>query len=178
MYKFLLLLWVSPAACTSTSSAPAPESTELPLGITFQGKSTSLPILTLPYASYRATKYDYHTDVYVFENIRFAAPPVGKLRWQKPVPPEKEPGIQNGTYGPRCVQSPVRPQIVDATDPLSKALSPTIERGYAAVYKGGAEDCLFLNLYVPRKALKNTSMKLPVIVWIFGGAYSEFYPPY
>jgi hypothetical protein len=33
-----------------------------------------------------------------------------------------------------------------------------------------SEDCLFLDLYVPSKALKG-GVKLPVINWIYGGAY-------
>jgi carboxylesterase type B len=33
-----------------------------------------------------------------------------------------------------------------------------------------SEDCLFLDLYVPGKALKG-QVKLPIINWIYGGAY-------
>lgn len=32
-------------------------------------------------------------------------------------------------------------------------------------------DCLFLDLYVPAAAVKNPSLKLPVVSWFFGGAY-------
>jgi carboxylesterase type B len=39
------------------------------------------------------------------------------------------------------------------------------------LFSGGDEDCLFLDVYVPGKALKNPSVKLPVVVWIYGGAY-------
>lgn len=39
------------------------------------------------------------------------------------------------------------------------------------LFSGGDEDCLFLDVYVPGKALKNPSLKLPVAVWIYGGAY-------
>merc|ERR1711871_613063 len=35
----------------------------------------------------------------------------------------------------------------------------------------GFEDCLYLHVYVPAKALKGT-VKLPVMFWIFGGGYS------
>lgn len=38
-------------------------------------------------------------------------------------------------------------------------------------FQGGSEDCLFLDVYVPGKALKNPSLKLPVLVYLFGGAY-------
>lgn len=33
-------------------------------------------------------------------------------------------------------------------------------------------DCLFLDLYVPAKAIKNPSLKLPVISWFYGGGYT------
>ena|ERR1700760_1351025 len=44
-------------------------------------------------------------QVYLFKNIRYAAPPTGKHRWDNPQPPEPEKGIQNGSYGPQCIQS-------------------------------------------------------------------------
>lgn len=34
-----------------------------------------------------------------------------------------------------------------------------------------SEDCLFLDIYVPKKAIDNPSLKLPVISWFYGGAY-------
>jgi len=36
---------------------------------------------------------------------------------------------------------------------------------------GASEDCLFLDVYVPAKALKAGAAKLPVVNWIYGGAY-------
>lgn len=40
------------------------------------------------------------------------------------------------------------------------------------IFEGGDEDCLFLDLYVPGKAIRNeTESALPVVVWIYGGAY-------
>lgn len=32
-------------------------------------------------------------------------------------------------------------------------------------------DCLFLDLYVPTKAIENPSIKLPVISWFYGGGF-------
>lgn len=32
-------------------------------------------------------------------------------------------------------------------------------------------DCLFLDVYVPAAAVKDPSLKLPVISWFYGGAY-------
>lgn len=34
-----------------------------------------------------------------------------------------------------------------------------------------SEDCLFLDIYVPKKAIDDPSLKLPVISWFYGGAY-------
>jgi len=65
----------------------------------------TLPLLTLPYATYRARRYDSKNDVYIFANIRFAAPPVGNLRWAEPTDPIVEDGIQDGSVGGTCFQS-------------------------------------------------------------------------
>ncbi len=61
------------------------------------------PIITLPYGRWKAV-YDNNTDIYTFRNIRFAAPPIGNLRFAKPDPPKVVHGIQNGSYGPQCFQ--------------------------------------------------------------------------
>lgn len=33
-------------------------------------------------------------------------------------------------------------------------------------------DCLFLDVYVPKKAIDNPSIRLPVISWFYGGAFT------
>ena len=65
----------------------------------------TLPLLTLPYATYQAQSYDSTNDIYIFANIRFAAPPLGDLRWAPPAEPLTESGIQNGSIGGTCYQS-------------------------------------------------------------------------
>jgi len=35
------------------------------------------------------------------------------------------------------------------------------------------EDCLFLDVYVPGKVIKNPNAKLPVVNWIYGGGVSH-----
>ncbi|KAK3939102.1 putative esterase and lipase [Diplogelasinospora grovesii] len=98
------------------------------------------------------TRAAISTDVcsYTFKNIRFAAPPVGSLRWAKPAPPTVNTTLQDGSYGPQC-------------EVLGGLPVP--------IFAGGDEDCLFLDVYVPGKALKNPNLRLPVVVWIYGGAY-------
>lgn len=37
-----------------------------------------------------------------------------------------------------------------------------------------SEDCLFLDVTVPGAALKNPDTQLPIVDWIYGGAYSKY----
>ena len=62
----------------------------------------------------------------------------------------------NISYGPRCIQ--VR--------------YPACETAPAPVEEH-SEDCLFLDVYVPRTVFGNATAiaETPVVVWIFGGAY-------
>jgi hypothetical protein len=82
--------------------------------------------------------------------IRFAAPPIGSLRWQAPQPPasNRSSVITASSFASQCPQSPN--SQLPATSPLTLA----------------DEDCLFLNVYAPSNA-----SNLPVLVWIHGGGY-------
>ena len=81
-------------------------------------------------------------------SIRFAAPPVGALRWQAPQPPtwNRSQAINASNFAPQCPQS---------------AFQPLQNTGNFST-----EDCLFLNIYAPPNA-----SNLPVLVWIHGGGY-------
>lgn len=88
----------------------------------------------------------------IFQGIRFAAPPVGELRWQAPQAPatNRSETINASSYAPIC------PQSLD----VSTTIQPTNETG-------ASEDCLFLNVWSP----SNATSPLPVLVWIHGGGY-------
>jgi len=124
-------------------------------------------------------------QIYFFKNIRFAAPPVGNLRFAKPTPPTPNNTLQTGAYGKSCVQGTVKPfpsgeeisksggsfDLAGSLSSLLGWLAGTFDLG---ILQGGAEsdeDCLFLDLYVPGKALKG-DVKLPIINWIYGGKIS------
>ncbi|KAL8766865.1 MAG: hypothetical protein Q9209_006461 [Squamulea sp. 1 TL-2023] len=112
--------------------------------------------------------------IYVFKNIHFAAPPVGDLRWAKPAPPAPKSGIQDGSYGPICIQAPFKgPQLTgpSANSPFGQGLSQFLAGIPVPSLKPASEDCLFLKVYVPKKAIENPSLKFPVISWFYGGAY-------
>ncbi|KAL2818016.1 Alpha/Beta hydrolase protein [Aspergillus granulosus] len=128
------------------------------VGLTFPLRHRDvLPVLKLPYGKWRAYSYNSEADVYTFRNIRYAAPPIGDLRWATPAPPEFVAGIQDGSYGHNCIPGPIPPEFD----------SPIFEN----ITKNANEDCLFLDIYVPGKALKSHRPSVPVVVWIHGGAY-------
>lgn len=99
------------------------------------------------------------SGVRVFKGIPFGAPPVGPLRWKEPQPPEKWPGVRKAdTFGNVCMQAhaPKRaPMNISVDLPDSPPMS---------------EDCLYLNVWT---SANRAGARLPVMVWIYGGAYTE-----
>ncbi|WP_082553670.1 carboxylesterase/lipase family protein [Altererythrobacter sp. Root672] len=97
--------------------------------------------------------------VTVFKGIPFAAPPVGDLRWAQPQQPVKWNGVRDATkFGDVCVQPPAPQRF----PPNGATDSPN--------FTGMSEDCLTLNIWTPAK---KAGEKLPVMVWLYGGAYNE-----
>ncbi|XP_054158968.1 cholinesterase 1-like, partial [Oppia nitens] len=99
------------------------------------------------------TLHVLNRDVHQFLNIPFAEPPVGDLRFAKPVPikePKKD--VIDGTKsGNSCIQN----------------LSPEMKQFVGNLQQ--SEDCLVLNVWTP--SLETTGLK-PVMFWIYGGAFS------
>ncbi len=88
--------------------------------------------------------------IQIFKGIPFAAPPVGKLRWQPPQPPAAWDGVRDATeFGSRCMQGRIFADMI-FRDP------------------GPSEDCLSLNVWTPAAS---SSQHLPVMVWIYGGGF-------
>ena len=84
-----------------------------------------------------------------FKGIPYAAAPVGDLRWKPPIAAAGWSGTRDATaFGASCIQplAPAKGLYSDNPDKMS-------------------EDCLSLNVWRPANA-----RKLPVIVWIYGGA--------
>ncbi|KAM9756758.1 liver carboxylesterase-like isoform 2-T2 [Dama dama] len=97
--------------------------------------------------------------VAVFLGIPFAKPPLGSLRFAPPQPAEPWTFVKNTTsHPPMCSQSTV----------LAEMSSELISIGTESIKPKISEDCLYLNIYTPADLTKRS--KLPVMVWIHGGA--------
>ena len=102
--------------------------------------------------------------VTVFKGIPYAAAPVGDLRWKAPQPVQPWEGVKEcDTFGPIAWQ----PGNVPGTF-----------YGDEFYWDGTpepSEDCLYLNVWAPTKTLGHAGAKLPVAMWIHGGAFMNGY---
>ncbi|XP_041651212.1 uncharacterized protein ces2b isoform X2 [Cheilinus undulatus] len=101
------------------------------------------------------------TGAYAYLGIPFAKPPVGPaLRLAAPQPVEAWGGMRDATkQPPLCIQP--RAMLVDLFDKMG---------GLNVDLPDVSEDCLYLNIYSP--ANRANDAKLPVMVWIHGGAFT------
>jgi para-nitrobenzyl esterase len=115
----------------------------------------SVPVIKLTDGIISGTT-SYSKSVNIFKGVPFAAPPVGELRWQPPQPVKQWNGIKKcDKFRASPMQAPPVPFNV-WTEEFLIPKAPI------------SEDCLYLNVWAP--ALTG-GRKLPVIVWIYGGAF-------
>ena len=87
----------------------------------------------------------------VYKGVPFAAAPLNQLRWQEPHPVMPWTGVRKTeVFAPACMQKGVS---------MPGETPPEV-----------SEDCLYLNIWTPVNRLCH---RLPVVVWIHGGAYSN-----
>jgi para-nitrobenzyl esterase len=92
-----------------------------------------------------------HDGLAVYLGVPYAAPPVGDLRWRPPQPVPAWPGVRNADhFAPACLQTGV--SMPGEPPPAT------------------SEDCLYLNVWAPAHA---ANARLPVLVWIHGGGYTN-----
>ncbi len=100
-----------------------------------------------------------------FRGVPYAAAPVGEYRWREPMPPLPWKGVREcSQYGPIAVQTK------RAEDNFYR--KEFYEHRFHAYPPLMSEDCLYLNIWTPAKTPED---KLPVFVWIHGGAYTQGY---
>ncbi|PIC25868.1 hypothetical protein B9Z55_018631 [Caenorhabditis nigoni] len=86
--------------------------------------------------------------------IPFAKAPIGSLRYKKPVLADKwTETLDCYSYGPGCPQSGLYP------------FSPQGSQNYTE------DNCLNLNVFVPKTKISESSEGLPVVVYFFGGGF-------
>lgn len=94
-------------------------------------------------------------DVVVYKGVPFAAPPVGELRWQAPAPVIPWKGVKVcDEFKNGAVQFNSVPGDFYWHEYYTEGDAPF------------SEDCLYLNIWAPKKP-----GKYPVAVWIHGGAF-------
>ncbi|KAJ9272283.1 hypothetical protein DTO212C5_1468 [Paecilomyces variotii] len=109
-------------------------------------------LVDLGYAKYKGQAFSNGISQWL--GIRFAAPPIGDLRFAAPQDPVASGDTVNATeHGPLCIST--------STNPIPSNM---------------AEDCLFLDVYAPSKA-RNSSELLPVYFFIQGGGFSALANP-
>ena len=91
-------------------------------------------------------------DYFLFKGIPYAEPPVGNLRWKAPIPFSTNETFDGSEFKDECVQPKVQSSFIDRR---------TIS---------GNEDCLYLNVYVPKNNIDFEKNNLPVMFWIHGGS--------
>ncbi|KAL8925332.1 MAG: hypothetical protein Q9208_003622 [Pyrenodesmia sp. 3 TL-2023] len=144
--------------------------------------SDFLPTVDLGYSRYRPIEINQAGRYYNFSNIRYAAPPIGNLRWRPPQPPLTDRNhIKDGSLGYICPQAPPLwfAEGNAALGPLAAVIPPAVSS------QEESEDCLFLDVIVPTKLFLNrrTKTKLaPVLFNIHGGGFwigekRALYPP-
>lgn len=154
-------------------------------------QESSLPVVDLGYELYRASGFNDTGRFYNFSNIRYAAPPVGQLRFAPPeAPAVNRTSIQNGTIGRIC------PQAQPAWTSLASQYLTSVVLGSSSnigeYNPPGAnasspvrtpdpretEDCLFLDVFVPEQIYERANSSngsAPVLVWVYGGGYTGGY---
>lgn len=139
-----LSLCVAALAMTGCSSQPKQE-------------ADANPVLTIEGGQVQGQVLD---QVIAYKGIPFAAAPVGELRWQAPQPVEAWDTVM----------------IADHFRNASFQVPHNFEDGeYGTEFfpedAPFSEDCLQLNIWTPTAAAGHAEAKLPVALWIHGGAY-------
>ncbi len=90
-------------------------------------------------------------NIFIWEDIPYAQPPLGELRWKAPKKIEDDSKLIKSKSGNFCIQ---RTSGFGGSSDFSNDLI------------SGSEDCLYLDIFSPST---NFQKKMPVMLWIHGG---------
>lgn len=117
--------------------------------IVVSGAASAGPVVTIKAGAIEGAAAN---GVQSFKGIPYAAPPVGELRWRDPAEPPSWTGTRKAdAYGYSCLQKTFEQNDMTPGDPGPMN-----------------EDCLYLNVWTPEA---RGNGKLPVMVWVHGGAF-------
>lgn len=158
----LLLARAGASKCSNSTASPTKGASPSNSTCLASFGNSSTPVVDLTYALHapQVTTSPDERVYYNFSNIRYAAPPIGELRFQAPEDPinNRSAGVQDGKYGKICPQ---------AYTPWQNSALVTAPPGELE-----SEDCLFLDVVVSKDVWdRRCSVSKPVIVWIHGGGY-------
>lgn len=89
-----------------------------------------------------------------YKSIPYAKPPIGNLRWREPQQASPWKGVRPAdAFAPICMQT---------GEPLPGASPERV-----------SEDCLYLNVWAPVRSGARRNEPLPVMVWIYGGGWTN-----
>ncbi|ETS81520.1 hypothetical protein PFICI_06522 [Pestalotiopsis fici W106-1] len=166
------------------------------LGSTFTtGSKEDLPVIDLGYELHQSLSYNKSSEVYLFQNIRYAQPPTGERRFRAPAAPKIDrTAVRNGSELRNCPQGmpvwqakaygPIRKfsdprnsfNLTAWEEAIATARIPELELNAETT-----EDCLFLDVHVQKGIFDRAQQDLqssqssdgaPVLVWIHGGGYT------
>ncbi|KAI9673625.1 MAG: hypothetical protein M1817_002262 [Caeruleum heppii] len=134
-------------------------------------QNPDLPIVDLGQSLYQAAAVNDSRSYYTFSNIRYAAAPIGELRFTAPVEPifQDRGRVSNGSTGNICPQA-LPNWWIAAFQNLGEDAA-VIPQGTSQFPQ--SEDCLFLDVVVPKKVFhrRNANSTAPVLVWLHGGGF-------
>lgn len=170
-------------------------------------QASNLPIVDLGYEQHQAITFNVRLSkkpdrtayqsqqtgqYYNFTNIRYAAAPLGDLRFAPPIPPTgRDSSINNGSVDRICPQVSPCWALVQNNFNTANLSGNAFDFEAAAAQSAASnctivlpsqdpattEDCLFLDVHVPKAVFdgaqsSNSSITgAAVIVWIYGGGF-------
>ncbi|KAF5674316.1 alpha beta-hydrolase [Fusarium heterosporum] len=119
------------------------------LALFFTFVNAVAPIVDVSYSKYKGK--DLGNGVTQWLGMRYAAPPVGELRFMPPQDPVRSRQVKDASkFRLKCAGDGVGPRSIDKTQ---------------------SEDCLFINVFAPTNAARMA--RLPVFVDIQGGGFTS-----